>query len=180
DVSRPIEPPLDTGGGIFVIPPITFLENVIFITFNTCAGASRQRGEGFVLNYKLRAGISIDQSASNDPGLGSTDSDVLGQFTLDTAATVTVAYGANIEIGGAGTQSVTFVGAAGTLKIDNSVAFTGQVSGFTGSDAIDLANVGYGANTTATFSGNANGGTLTVTDGIHTANISLQGNYLSS
>ena len=52
--------------------------------------------------------------------------------------------------------------------------------GLTGSDALDLADVSYGANTTATFLGNTNGGTLTVTDGTHTANIALEGNYLSS
>ena len=38
----------------------------------------------------------------------------------------------------------------------------------------------YGANTTATFLGNANGGTLTVTDGTHAAHIALLGDYLTS
>ena len=60
------------------------------------------------------------------------------------------------------------------------MAFTGQVSGLAGSDALDLADVSYGANTTATFLGNTDGGTLTVTDGSQTANIALVGNYLSS
>ena len=54
------------------------------------------------------------------------------------------------------------------------------ISGLTGADAIDLADISYGANTKATFSGNANGGTLTVTDGTQTANIALSGNYLTS
>ena len=53
------------------------------------------------------------------------------------------------------------------------VAFTGQVSGLAGSDAIDLADVSYGAGTTATFLGNTTGGTLTITDGTQTANIAL-------
>ena len=75
---------------------------------------------------------------------------------------------------------MTFAGTTGTLILDDAVAFTGQVSGLPGSDALDLADVSYGANTTATFLGNTDGGTLTVTDGTHTANIALQGNYLSS
>ena len=100
--------------------------------------------------------------------------------SINLAPTIAVADGATIEIDGSWRQSVAFAGTSGTLKIDHSVAFTGQVSGLTASDALDLADVSYGGNTTATFLGNTSGGTLTVTDGIHTANVALQGNYLSS
>ncbi len=96
------------------------------------------------------------------------------------AAPVTVADGATVEIDGVSGQPVTFAGATGTLILENAVGFTGQVSGLSGSDALDLSDVSYSANTTATFSGNANGGTLTITDGAHTANVALVGNYLSS
>src|SRR5262249_305199 len=50
----------------------------------------------------------------------------------------------------------------------------------TGSDALDLAGISYGAHTTAIYLGNAQGGILTVSDGTRTANIDLVGNYLSS
>ena len=100
--------------------------------------------------------------------------------TIDTSATITIANGASIEIQGASAQSVAFAGTTGTLKLENAVGFTGQISGLTGSDALDLADVPYGTKTTATFSGNANGGTLTVTDGNHTAQIALLGDYLGS
>jgi hypothetical protein len=93
---------------------------------------------------------------------------------------VTIAEGDSAEINGPGTQSVTFTGTTGTLTIDRALAFTGQISGLAGTDALDLADISYGANTTATFLGNTTGGALTVTDGIHTANIALSGNYLSS
>ena len=75
---------------------------------------------------------------------------------------------------------MTFAGSTGTLILNDALAFTGQVSGLAGSDAIDLADVSYGPNTQVTFLGNAAGGTLTVTDGTQTANIALQGDYLSS
>ena len=75
---------------------------------------------------------------------------------------------------------MTFTGTTGTLKIDHSLAFGGEISGLSGSDAIDLADVSYGVQTRASFVGDASGGTLTITDGAHTANIALQGNYLSS
>jgi hypothetical protein len=101
-------------------------------------------------------------------------------LTADTGSTVTVGDGGTVEIDGTSAQSVTFTGTTGTLKIDHSLAFAGQISGLAGSDALDLADVSYGANTTATFSGNINGGTLTVTDGAHAAHISLLGDYLKS
>ena len=84
------------------------------------------------------------------------------------------------EIDGASAQAVNFTGTTGTLKLDDAVAFTGQVSGLAGSDALDLADLSYGPNTTATFLGNASGGTLTITNGTQTANIALEGDYLSS
>jgi hypothetical protein len=101
-------------------------------------------------------------------------------LTLNTASAITVTDGATVVIDGVSAQSITFAGSTGTLKLDDGIAFTGQVSGLTGSDALDLANVSYGANTTASFSGNAEGGTLTVTDGTDTAQIALLGNYLTS
>ena len=80
----------------------------------------------------------------------------------------------------ASSQAVTFEGVTGTLKLDDAPAFTGQISGLTGADAIDFADISYEANTKASFSGNANSGTLTVTNGTQTANIALSGNYLTS
>src|ERR1700722_2996542 len=97
-----------------------------------------------------------------------------------TAPAVTIAEGTSVEIAGVSAQSVTFTGTTGTLKLDDSLAFTGEVSGLAGSDAIDLADVSYGIQTQVSFLGNTTGGTLTITDGVHTANIALQGDYLAS
>ena len=101
-------------------------------------------------------------------------------LNVQTAPAVTIAEGASVEIAGVSAQSVIFSSTTGTLKLDDSLAFTGQVSGLAGSDAIDLADVSYGIQTQVTFLGNTTGGTLTITDGVHTANIALQGDYLSS
>jgi hypothetical protein len=98
----------------------------------------------------------------------------------DVPAPVTVTDGATVEINGVSAQSVTFAGTTGTLRLDSALSFTGTVSGLSGSDALDLADVSFGAITTAIFLGNNTAGTLTVSDGTHTANINLLGNYLSS
>jgi hypothetical protein len=103
-----------------------------------------------------------------------------GDTNFEITSSVSISEGATAGIEGAGTQSVTFTGTTGTLTIDHSLAFTGAITGLAGTDALDLVDVGYGATTTATFLGNTAGGTLTVSDGAHTSNISLVGNYLSS
>jgi len=99
----------------------------------------------------------------------------------------TIDSGASVEIATASAQSVDFAntsGTNGTLVLDNSAGFTGQVSGFAGdgtvanSDAIDLKDVNF-ATATETYTENSagTGGTLTVSDGTHTANIDFAGNY---
>ena len=49
-----------------------------------------------------------------------------------------------------------------------------------GQDTLDLADINFATIQTPTFSGASTGGMLTVTDGSHTANIALLGNYLAS
>ena len=74
--------------------------------------------------------------------------------------------------------TVMFAGTTGTLKIDDSSNFSGTITGQLAiGDVIDLADITAGANATITYSGNNWPGTLTVSDGTHTANIALQGNY---
>ena len=71
-------------------------------------------------------------------------------------------------------------GSTGTLLLYNSQDFSGTVAGLTNIDQIDLRDISFATLQTPVFNGNSSGGTLTVTDGTHTANIALLGNYLSS
>ncbi len=67
------------------------------------------------------------------------------------------------------------------LKVDHAADFSGAVAGFDGSDVLDLADVAFGKNTTLGYAANSSntGGTLTVSDGAHTANITLLGQYMA-
>jgi len=58
----------------------------------------------------------------------------------------------------------------------------GQIRDFskTGATALDLLDIAFGGSTTASFSGTATSGVLTVTNGTHTAKIKLTGNYTTS
>ena len=77
---------------------------------------------------------------------------------------------------------MTFAGTSGALQLDQSASFTGTISGFGGQDQLDLTDIAFGANTSLGYYENsANpGGGLTVSDGVHTANIALLGTYMAS
>ena len=87
---------------------------------------------------------------------------------------------AAFEIGGAFSQDITLdAGASATLKIDRAADFSGTVAGFNANDLLDLADIGFGANTTLAYAGDGQGtgGTLTVSDGSHIATIALFGQF---
>ena len=50
----------------------------------------------------------------------------------------------------------------------------------TGTTSFDLLDIGFVSASEATYSGTKTGGVLSVTDGTHTAHITMVGNYLSS
>jgi len=50
----------------------------------------------------------------------------------------------------------------------------------TDQDAIDFADIDFATVHTPSLSGSSTAGTLAVTDGTHTANIALLGNYMAS
>ena len=93
-----------------------------------------------------------------------------------------VAAGETITLGSAYAGKVDFLGDTGTLKLEDSSSFAGTVVGLHGQDAIDLADIGFGASSTLGYSANADnsGGTLSVGDGTHMANIALLGSYMAS
>jgi FG-GAP repeat len=94
----------------------------------------------------------------------------------------TIGNGATLELAAADSGSVVFTGPTGTLKLDNSPAFTGTISGFGAQDVIDLAGIAFGAHTTLGYSPNSNqtAGTLSITNGAQSVNIALLGNYMAS
>ena len=106
-----------------------------------------------------------------------------GNLAEPSAGNFTITDETTLEILGASTTNVSFAsGAAGELKLDASSLFTGEVTGFTGQDQLDLADIAFGSNTTLGYAANNNntGGTLTVSDGTHTANIALFGQYTAA
>jgi hypothetical protein len=100
------------------------------------------------------------------------------QFTVKDP--ITIAAGATVEISSAYAGAVSFAAGTGTLQLDDSASFAGTVAGMTGSDTIDFADIDPAKVQMPSYAGDASGGTLGVTDGAHSANIALLGNYLAS
>jgi ELWxxDGT repeat protein len=91
-----------------------------------------------------------------------------------------IAAGAILAVETADCGNLSFVGSTGTLQLDDSQGFFGTVAGLSGQDTLDLRDINFATVKTPTYLGNSAGGTLTVTDGAHSANIALLGNYLAS
>jgi enterochelin esterase-like enzyme len=91
-----------------------------------------------------------------------------------------IGAGETLEVISAYSSQISFAASTGTLDLLNSLSFAGTVAGMTGQDTIDFADIDPTKVQHPTYSGTASGGTLTVTDGSHTANIALLGDYMAS
>jgi hypothetical protein len=110
-----------------------------------------------------------------------------GSFALAggglTAGSITLQDSGSLEFGTANSENVTFAaGASGTLKIDHGLTapFTGSISGLTTTNSVDLVDLAWthpSRSMTATYSGTASGGTLTVSDRTNSVNLNLLGDY---
>ncbi len=129
------------------------------------------------------AGGLVVQSAVTNTGILKANG---GTLTVSAAVTGSSGIGevnaGTLNFASSFTQNVHFTGVSGTLQLAQSQNYTGTVSGFSthgGStfDVLDLRDIGFVSVNEATFSGTSSGGTLTVTDGTHTAHILLAGDY---
>jgi subtilase family serine protease len=124
--------------------------------------------------------LSFNVTASMTSMTSSSSMVVATAAPSSSSTSLAVAPGATVEISSAFDKQAAFVGDTGTLKLDDPSSFSGTVAGMTGQDTIDFASINFSAVQTPTYSGDNSGGTLTVTDGAHNANIALLGNYLAS
>ena len=135
--------------------------------------------------------LSSTFSASDDGHGGAFIVDPPSSPLVDTASTIsvtdfgvgsdTINSGTALELAGASAADVLFAntsGQSGTLVLDDSVSFAGQITGFAGdgtvlnSDSIDLKDINF-ATATDTYAA----GVLSVSDGVDVANIRFSGSY---
>ena len=124
-------------------------------------------------------GLVINSNVENSGLLWANGGNITFQGSV-TGGTALMDGEATIEFAAASSVNVTFdADATGTLKLGDSFDFSGMVSGFNQDDHFDLLDVGFGAGTSVNYVENqeGTGGTLIVSDGAHTANITLLGQY---
>jgi hypothetical protein len=132
-----------------------------------------------VLEASGSGGLIVESSIANSGLLWANGSTLTVHGEVSGSGTATIDGTATLDLEAAATINVVFSsGAAGTLKLGDSFHFNGTISGFGASDSIDLANVG---SATASISYHENaagtGGTLAISDGAQTVELSLLGHY---
>jgi hypothetical protein len=149
------------------------------LTIDTGANAITNAG---TIEAVGAGGVTINSAVDNTGVLAATDSNMTVNGAVTGAGKAQIGSGVLFFASGFVENATFLSGATGTLELSDSQAYTGTITGFslTGANALDLNDISYGIFTTWSYSGTAAGGTLTVTDGTHTANIKLTGDYLDS
>ncbi len=125
-------------------------------------------------------GVEYDHGSASGATVLSGGQEIV--FSGGTASATTI-NGGYVDIqsgGGIGGSTITFAG-GGLLQLDNSVSFAGPISGFGGTDLIDLRDIAIGAGPTVSFTEAPSNlsGTLSVSGGGQSAGITLIGQYVS-
>jgi autotransporter passenger strand-loop-strand repeat protein len=153
---------------------------VVVVGGGTASGTTISNGgiqydAGTALDTTLSGGAKVVYGSASGTTIG------LGGYELalsgGTIGGATISGGTlELQSGStAGSSTITFAG-GGTLKLDGTGAFGFLVAGFAVPDAFDLSAVNF-ASATKGYVGNTSSGTLTVSDGTHSASILLLGNY---
>ena len=181
----------DSANVVFGGDPSAVLTNVD----NIISGAGQLGGGSLTLDNEAGGVIDadganalvIDTGANVFSNTGTVRASGAGGLIVESAMTgggkAEIGAGSSIEFAVASDARVNFdASAGGTLKLDQAGGFSGTVAGFTGYDAIDLADLVDGQAMTLGYAANADGtgGTLTLSDGTHIASLALLGQYAAA
>jgi hypothetical protein len=132
-----------------------------------------------VLEASGSGGMTVASAIANSGELWANGSYLTLQGEVSGNGTAAIDGNGTLDFEASSTANVVFAsGAAGTLKLGDSFHFSGTISGFAGTDTIDLADLASAA-ATLSYHENAagNGGTLSISDGSQTAELTLLGHY---
>ena len=164
-------------------------DTVTGVSFDDSAGGMLQVDAGKTLTL---AGTTIDGGAFDNAGAVSTTGTTTigaaivndGTFEVQSGVldltgsiagtgSVQVDDGATLILDGSDSQAVSLLGAGGSALVINAGTFAGQIIDLGAGDTIDLTNIPYDEDTTATYAGNV----LTVFNGASLIGLDLNGNY---
>jgi hypothetical protein len=125
-------------------------------------------------------GLTVQSDVANSGLLWANGGNLAVNGNVTGSGAAKIDGAATLEFAAAASANTTFdFAAAGTLKLDHSADFTGTVSGFGAGDHLDLLDLVFANGATMSYATNQDGtgGTLSVSDGAHTANIVVLGQY---
>ena len=170
------------GGALTIVNQANgLIEQTGTVALNLSSGAHTIVNAG-VIEAAGTGGMTIKSAVANTGLLEA----VKGNLTATGAVTGTgsaIVNAATLYFASTFSENVKFSGTTGVLELAKSTTYTGTITGFSklGTTQFDLLDIGFVAGATkATYGGTTAGGTLTVTDGTHTAMIKLTGNYTNS
>ena len=119
-------------------------------------------------------GVTLEITDGGAASLNAADANLTVQ--LDKATTLAIHGGAGVTIGGDASVRNTLVGATASLDQLSVQNFA------TGNETLDLTDLGFGVGTTVGFTANAGGtgGVLSLGDGVHSAAVTLFGQFLAA
>ena len=134
---------------------------------------------GGTLEATGSGGLDIAGDVANNGSLWADGGNITIHGAVTGNGNALIDHGATIEFGGASSVNAIFAAnETGTLMLDNALGFTGTVAGFAAGSQIDLGDI-QASSAVLSFADNGagTGGTLTVSDGTHTANVALVGSF---
>jgi len=160
------------------------------LAFNYTVASGQVTSDLRVAGIVLSSPSAIKDLAGNAANLSAAGADTKlgintppGTTAGPSGGNFTISGTTELELFGPSTESVSFAsGATGELKLDAASQFKGQIAGFAGQNLLDLADIAFGPNTTLSYAANGGntGGTVTVNDETHKANIALLGQYMAA
>jgi hypothetical protein len=138
---------------------------------------------GGTIEATAAGGLTVNSAVANSGDLLADGGNLTLRGAVTGGGVATIFGSATLEYGAASAENTSFAtGASGVLKLDQSTAFTGSISGFGAGDRLDLSDIGSGSHTTLGYQENTagTGGTLTISDGVHTASLALLGQYAAA
>jgi len=124
-------------------------------------------------------GLEVKGVVDNSGTLWAYDGNITIHGDVTGSGTAQIDGHAAIEFGAAASAQVQFdATGAGKLQLDDAFHFSGSISGFASNDTLDFQNLAFGTGAVSyTANTDGTGAVLSVTDGAHTAEIALKGQY---
>ena len=163
---------------------LTLINDGIIDATGTCALVIDTGSTTIVNSGLLEAtgagGLMVNSALENSGTLWANGGKITALADVSGSGSALISGAGSIEFGANSSASITFAAnATGTVSLDHSMNYSGSISGFDIGDRIHLADIIFNAGGALNYTANSTdtGGTLSITDGVNTANISLLGQY---